>query len=457
MSKAHITFEERTIELGNTTALQIYRTLRQPNSCLLQSGGVHETVSRYSYIGIHAMKQFKGYGQRLEEIHCATGDVFIHEGDMFELLRDVMPKVKNTTSIPMFGGLLGYIGYEVGHQPVHPKHDDLEAPDVWMNQYETIIAIDELKRTITLVQTKQFGVTPIATLDAIEAQIANVQHDETDVAIGQFTSEAKEEYEANVETIKRAIADGVVSQVVLSRRAATTIEGDPLTLYERLIDNNPSPYQFYFDYGTHQFFGASPESLVKVHAGQAIMNPIAGTRRRGATEREDEALAEELLQDEKELDEHDMLVEQAVDSLAQLCERETIHVTKEKELVKYEHVMHIVSEVEGTLRRGDEPIDALRLSFPAGTVTGEPKTVAMQMIDELETTKRGFFGGAIGYMSYASELDFALAIRSMMITDGRAYIQAGAGIVSQSSAAREFVETEEKMQSLVQLSLVEER
>lgn len=452
MSREPLTFTRTTIPRKGVKPIDIYRRLRRPNSCLLESRGQHRSVSRYSFIGINVQKQFEGCGNTMIERNCQTGATYTHQGETFHLLRSLLPKVANPYSFPLFGGLLGYIGYEVGHPPRFHKEDSLHTPDVLLHQYETLLVIDHQEDVIEIIQNQLFGFEEIESVQSIIETIQQPEPKLTDVHIGQFQSTHHSAYAHHVEEAKRRIDAGEVEQVVLSRRASAEVEGDALVLYERLTTNNPSPYQFYFDFGTHELLGASPESVVKVQKGKAILNPIAGTRRRGKTAAEDEALMRELLTDDKELDEHQMLVEQAIENLSELCEASTIQVTQDKAVMKYEKVMHLVSEVEGQLRRGDEPLDCLRLSFPAGTVTGSPKEQAMIIIDELEQIKRGFFGGAVGYISFASELDFALTIRSMMVQNNRAYIQAGAGIVKQSTSTREFEETEEKMQSLVELS-----
>ena len=443
--------KRKVIELEVADAIAIYDAIRTSTSCLLQSKGEHDTLSRFSYIGIAPLKQYTLHGRTMTEHDEATGATYTYEGEPFQLLRDILPKVKKEKETPMFGGLFGYIGYEVGHAPAYPKRDPIEAPDGWMVQYEVVVALDRVKQRVELYQTIPYGTTPRVELEELAQRIQQAERRPLTGKVGTFTSD-RESFEKAVRDVQVEMKRRSIDQVVLSRRAEAEMTGDPLALYAELTANNPSPYQFYFDFGTHQFFGSSPESVVKVHEGKAIMNPIAGTRRRGETEEEDAALERELLADPKELMEHRMLIDQAVEALGTKCDPAHITVTKREEIVRYEHVMHIVSEVEGILRRGDEPIDALALSFPAGTVTGEPKEEAMQLIDQYETERRGFFGGAAGYMSYASELDFALAIRSMMVHDGKAYIQAGAGIVEASIPSREAEETAEKMRSLAALS-----
>ena len=257
-------------------------------------------------------------------------------------------------------------------------------------------------------------------------------------------------FEDRVRQAQKFIEKGAVEQVVLSRRLEADITGDPFAIYRRLRKKNPSPYMYYMEFGDHAVIGASPESLVKVTDGTVVTNPIAGTRRRGRDEEEDQALEEELRSDPKELSEHDMLVEVSKKEMEMVCEQSSVHVSKYMETVRYEHVMHLVSEVEGNLAPGLHALDALKATLPAGTVTGSPKNVAMDIISQLEDEPRGLYGGAIGYIGLNGNIDFALTIRTMTVRDGIATVQAGAGIVKDSIPALEYKETVNKARSLLE-------
>lgn len=252
----------------------------------------------------------------------------------------------------------------------------------------------------------------------------------------------------SVETAKKHIYDGDIFQVVLSQRFEIGFEGEAFNLYRSLRQVNPSPYLYFFDFGTFEVAGSSPEVLIRVMNGKAEVLPIAGTRPRGETDEADKAFAEELLADPKERAEHVMLVDLGRNDLGRTCEIGSVQVTDYAYIERYSHVMHIVSSVEGQLREDLSSIDALAAAFPAGTVSGAPKVRAMEIIDELEPTNRGLYAGAVGYVDRGGNLDTCIAIRTMVIKDGKIYVQAGAGIVADSQPEMEFEETLNKARAL---------
>jgi anthranilate synthase component 1 len=266
------------------------------------------------------------------------------------------------------------------------------------------------------------------------------------------------EFERDVERIKDFIRAGDAFQVVLSRRQEVPSGASPLDVYRTLRMLNPAPYLYYLALDDLHVVGSSPEVLVRVEEGEVTVRPIAGTRPRGADPEEDDRLADELLQDEKELAEHAMLVDLGRNDVGRVAEYGSVRVTVDKAMERYSHVQHIVSEVRGRLRSGCDAVDALRACFPAGTVSGAPKVRAMQILDELEPTRRGPYAGAVGYVGWgAAALDTAIAIRTAVLRGGRAYVQAGAGIVADSQPAHEYEETESKAAAVLKaLSLAEE-
>jgi anthranilate synthase component 1 len=258
----------------------------------------------------------------------------------------------------------------------------------------------------------------------------------------------QEEFEAGVRACKEYISAGDAFQIVLSQRLRRRSSARPFAIYRALRMLNPSPYMFYLDLGDFQLIGASPEMLVKVEDGLAETCPIAGTRPRGATEEEDEALAAELLNDPKEKAEHAMLVDLSRNDLGRVCEYGTVRVPVSMSVQKYSHVMHMVSTVEGRLKKGETAFSLLRSAFPAGTVSGAPKIRAMQIITELEDLKRGPYGGAVGYFSFGGNMDTCITIRTIVMIGNTAYLQAGAGIVYDSDPTREYHETLNKLKAL---------
>jgi len=256
-------------------------------------------------------------------------------------------------------------------------------------------------------------------------------------------------FKAAVIKAKQYITDGDVMQVVLSQRMSKPYGASPLALYRALRTLNPSPYMFYFDFHDFHVVGASPEILVRLEDGTVTARPIAGTRKRGATPAEDEALAAELLADEKERAEHLQLLDLGRNDVGRVAKIGSVKVTQQYIVERYSHVMHIVSNVEGALKDDEGPVSVLKATFPAGTVSGAPKVRAMEIIDELEPSKRGIYAGAVGYLGFNGDMDLAIAIRTAVIKDGRIYVQAGAGIVADSNPDSEWEETRNKARALL--------
>jgi anthranilate synthase component 1 len=275
--------------------------------------------------------------------------------------------------------------------------------------------------------------------------------DDTPFQFSGFESEtSKEQFIENVEIAKEHIKAGDIFQVVLSRRMKSSFQGSPLSLYRKHRSHNPTPYMFYIDFNGYTVIGSSPESLIKTRGSQVYANPIAGTKKRGKTIEEDYLIEKELTADEKELAEHKMLVDLGRNDLGRVCEFGSVTVDKYMQVEKFRHVIHLVSEVSGTLTMDHNNLDALAACLPAGTVSGAPKIRAMEIINKLEKSKRGLYSGAIGYLSANGNIDFALAIRTMILKEGTAYIQAGAGIVHDSVPESEYQETINKLKTFLE-------
>jgi anthranilate synthase component 1 len=275
----------------------------------------------------------------------------------------------------------------------------------------------------------------------------------SEAAESEFGEEA---FKAAVRKAKQYIVDGDVMQVVLSQRMSKPFKAHPLALYRSLRSLNPSPYMFYFDFEDFHVVGASPEILVRLEDGTVTGRPIAGTRRRGATPEEDAALAAELLADPKERAEHLQLLDLGRNDIGRVAKTGTVKVTEQYVIERYSHVMHIVSNVEGRLKDDEGPVSVLKATFPAGTVSGAPKVRAMEIIDELEPTKRGVYAGAVGYLGFNGDMDLAIAIRTAVLKDGRIYVQAGAGIVADSDPDAEWQETLSKARAQLRAAEIAE-
>lgn len=435
------------------TPILIFRRMQGKRKFLLESSSKREGSGRYSFIGMDPLKSYSGREGKLEEHVYATGKKYVHEGDLFVLLKRLMPRITDDIDFPFTGGAVGYVGYGAGSDSVTRSHDDMGFPDVNFNIYETIIIFDHVLNEVTLLHTEINPEQSAPDLDALaESMLSGPEKEEAAFSLSDYScSVTQQQFEKLVRVAKGHIEQGEVEQVVLSRRLVADFNGDPFALYRKLRKRNPSPYMYYMEFDDHIVLGTSPESIVSVLNGKVMTNPIAGTRRRGVDKAEDLALEKELLADPKELSEHDMLVELGRNDLQKVCLPDSVHITSYMEVVRYEHVMHIVSEAEGTLSPVLHALDALTACLPAGTVTGTPKKRAMELIDELEKMDRGIYGGAIGYIGFNGNMDFALTIRTMVVKDGKAYVQAGAGIVQASDPTSEFMETANKAKSLLEV------
>ncbi|MDB8649509.1 anthranilate synthase component I [Streptococcus australis] len=385
--------------------------------------------------------------------------------DPFDYLHQVT--VKGLTSdLPFAGGAIGFAGYdmigvfeEIGRIP----QDTIGTPDMHFFIYESYVIFDHKKEKVYVVEDNIYSGR---NNDAVRQSLGQVVTDLQTQAPNEFTPQAlqalqfsnhieKEVFMEMVDQAKKLIREGDMFQCVLSQRFSADFEGDPLDYYRNLRVTNPSNYLYFYDFGDYQIIGASPESLVSVKKGEVTTNPIAGTRPRGATEEEDQALAHELLHDIKETAEHRMLVDLGRNDIGRIAQNGTVEVTKYMEVEYFRYVMHLTSVVKGQLLPHLTALDALKSTLPAGTVSGAPKIRAMRRIYELEQEKRGVYAGAIGYLSATGDMDFAIAIRTMILKNQKAYVQAGAGIVYDSIPENEFYETINKAKSMTRIGDVQ--
>ncbi len=434
------------------TPISIFKRLIGTRKFLLESSLKHEESGRYSFMGANPVKEFKGTASTLTETSFQDKETIQHAGKPLDLLKSLLPTVEEDDEFPFNGGAVGYIGYDVIAQYEDigfPLPDHREMPDIHFLVYETIVVYDHLKHDVTILHN---GSNPeILQTIRLQLEIKEVEHNEKS-SPGTFISNmTQEQFIEKVKRAKEHIIAGDIFQVVLSQRLEAPFKGDSFALYRKLRKENPSPYMFYVDFKEHVVLGASPESLLNIKGNRVTTNPIAGTRKRGKNREEDDALQIELLKDPKELAEHRMLVDLGRNDLGRISEIGSIHLTKYMTIEKYQHVMHIVSEVCGTLRADMHPFDALVACLPAGTVSGAPKIRAMQLIQEFETVKRGVYAGAVGYYGFNGNLDIALAIRTLVIKNDTAYVQAGAGIVYDSDPVTEYEETLHKAKSLLEV------
>lgn len=441
----------RKVEGDSLTPIMVFNNLEGPFKCLLESSLKTSASGRYSFIGANPSKAFIGKQQQLEVIDYRSGERSTRTGRPLELIKELMPQDdRDVEGLPFTGGAIGYIGYDAiqVYEPVESaRKDSLNMPDIHLQLYETIIVFDHVRHDVTVISFEGRADEVVAQLEQTSEK---EQADQPETLAFQSATTAQR-FREQVELAKKEIRKGEVFQLVLSQRLSADYRGDAFTLYRKLRKQNPSPYQFFIDFGDYAVVGASPESLLTIRGGEMVTNPIAGTRKRGKTEAEDTALEKELLADEKERAEHQMLVDLSRNDVGRVAKVGTVAIPKYMVIEKYQHVMHIVSEVTGELGVAMHPLDALVSCLPAGTVSGAPKVRALQLIQQFEEERRGVYGGAVGYLAFNGNLDVALAIRTFVVKDGTVHVQAGAGIVYDSEPQAEYEETLHKARSLTEV------
>lgn len=442
-----------------------------PYSYLLESVQGGEKWGRYSMIGLPARTVIKVFG---EQIQVEEGGEIVEQARMADPLDFITEfqaryKVAELPGLPRFnGGLVGYFGYDcVRYAEPSLKasmpEDIIGNPDILLMVSDEVLVFDNLAGKLSIV----VHVDPAqpdalsrgeARLDELVAQLQGPSPRtepmklEPDAAAGaeqSFRSHyGRDRYEAAVETIKEYARAGEIMQVVPSQRLSIPFTAAPFNLYRALRCLNPSPYMYFLDLADHYVVGSSPEILARLENRQVTVKPIAGTRRRGRTPEEDLAMEQELTQDPKEIAEHLMLIDLGRNDVGRVAEAGTVEVVDRMRIERYSHVMHITSTVIGQARADVTPMDVLRATLPAGTLSGAPKVRAMEIIDELESEKRGIYGGAVGYVSWSGNMDTAIAIRTAVIKDQVLYVQAGGGIVADSVPELEWKETMNKARAL---------
>jgi anthranilate synthase component 1 len=432
---------------------------------LLESVEGGEHVGRYSFLGKDPFLILRGRnGQTVMEKAGVTTD-----GDkpFIDTLRELMNSFQSpfVPGLPRFtGGAVGYLGYDTAawFEPTAarggPPADQDEAGFM---VFDTVLAFDHVQHRILLIANArisgdedlkslyQFACAKIEFLESELERSLSLKRPSGGDAVKLVSNVSQDAYESIVKRAKEYIAAGDIYQVVLSQRFEAEVGVDAFTVFRALRHVNPSPYMFFIRMGDRSIVGSSPEMLVRVEGRHAVTHPIAGTRPRGKSEEEDRRLADELKRNEKEKAEHVMLVDLGRNDIGRVCDYGTVRVPTFMGLERYSHVMHLVSVVEGDLAEGRDRLDALVSCFPAGTVSGAPKVRAMQIINELEPTRRGLYAGAVGYLDFAGNLDFCIAIRSILLEGGKAYIQAGAGIVADSNPTAEYEETRDKARAMI--------
>ena len=445
---------------------------------LLESADGGEKIAKYSTIGSNPFAGFKCKGSNVE-IFNKEGITHIETTDPFKVLEQQISKFSpvRVNGLPdFFGGAVGYTSYDsVRYVETLPDStvDDLNLPDMYFMFYDETIVFDHLNKTIKVVCVAHIDERDIQDVyDDTVNKIDNVTNklrtpvmtlsdditEKGELSLKFSSNFKKSDFLQAVETCKEYIRAGDIIQAVLSQRLQTEINAKPINIYRTLRVINPSPYMFYIKMKDLELIGSSPEVMVKVDNGDINVRPIAGTRKRGSTTEEDELLAKELLSDPKELAEHIMLLDLGRNDVGSVSQYDSVSIDEKMVIEKYSHVMHITSSVSGKLRSDKNAFDGLRACLPAGTLSGAPKVRAMEIIDELEQTRRGPYGGAVGYINFSGDINTCITIRTIVLKNGKdAYIQAGAGIVADSIPEMEYQETLNKAKGLLRAIEVAER
>ncbi|MCQ6277760.1 anthranilate synthase component I [Bacillus sp. EB600] len=458
--KINSSYVVREVKGDTLTPIAILQKISGPKKFLLESSHKYNESGRFSFIGADPAMEFFSSGNK-NEIVKRNGKRVTINGNPLDVIKTLLPSRDiEDLPYPFISGAVGYIGYDIVRQLEEigsELEDELQMPDTHLMFYEDVIVFDHLEEKVLIIGTPLLEETDEQeVMCRVQVRLEELKkpylHQEIDsFSFAGFEPEtSKEEFMRNVEIAKEHIVNGDIFQVVPSQRMKSAFTGNPLSLYRKHRSTNPTPYMYYIDFESYTVIGSSPESLIKTRGKQVITNPIAGTRKRGKTSEEDLTNEKNLQADEKELAEHKMLVDLGRNDLGKVSKFGTVKVDKYKEVERFRHVMHLVSEVSGDLRDDKTPLDALAACIPAGTVSGAPKIRAMEIINHLENSKRGLYSGAIGYLSANGNMDFALAIRTMILKDGMAYIQAGAGIVYDSNPEMEYEETINKLRSFLE-------
>ena len=455
----------KDVHLDDVTPLTIYSQIsNKSNTFLLESVEGGETWAQYSIVGLDCTDTIKVTGNTIETRTGAQVSSFISDNPLDEIQELISSlKTPEIKDLPRFyGGYVGFFAYESAKYAEKRIADlvnkdskfDEHMPEIFLVKAEKLIVYDNTDQSTQII----FNVDPKKTsyeeaLDAIE-EISSLLNSEDTIFDDTFKTPSgemafnsnfeKDDYIKAVGLIKNYIEEGDVMQVVLAQDFSQDFQNDPFDLYRALRQLNPSPYMYYLDLDECQIVGASPEILVRLEEDKVTLRPIAGTRKRGSNTEEDLANEKDLLTDPKEIAEHLMLIDLGRNDVGRVSEMGTVQVTDKMIVEKYSHVMHIVSNVTGTLSKDLDAIDALKASLPAGTLSGAPKIRAMQIINELEPSSRGIYGGAIGYISWNGNIDTAIAIRTAVIKDNVIHVGAGAGIVADSIPENEWLECKQK-------------
>lgn len=469
----------REVLIDSLTPIQMFKALNESyeNCFILESVDNSDKWGRYSFVGVSPKAEIILKDGKASITHFNNKQVF-DISNPISFLGEIVEKYRSPrfSNLPkLTGGLIGYFSYDIVRyfekKLISPPNDDLKMPDANLFLFDEIVAYDHLSnKAVIIVNVNSEDISNLSDKNISRCyQKCSAKADEIADVLTNYTPKSasqnkplknkekvvvksnitKEQYCRNVETAKEYIKNGDIFQIVTSQRFEVLNPPDSFDVYRMLRSTNPSPYLFYFKHRDYAIAGASPEKLVSVDGKTVVTKPIAGTIKRGATELEDKQNEQLLINDPKERAEHTMLLDLGRNDIGKVSEFGTVKVSSLMSVEKYSKVMHLVSSVEGVLRSDKAPLDALMATLPAGTLSGAPKVRAMEIIDELETTKRGIYGGAVGYIAFNGELDTCITIRTVLFKNNKAYVQAGGGIVLDSIPEKEYEESVNKASAII--------
>lgn len=459
--------KELTLDCDTPVSSFIKVAHNKKNAFLLESVEYGEKIGRYSFIGYDPEVVLVKKNNMITVTERSKRKKLFKHNDLLAIMKDILKRYKlvHVNKIPVFsGGFVGFLSYEnvaIFEDISLKKLPSLNFPHAVFFLVKNLIIFDHLDKKVKLIvlshihkSVKNAYERSLREIHTLEKALLRKRKSwarpvSTKRTLKVKPNMSKKEFVSSINRIKQYIRAGDVIQVVFSQRFSLGKTHNDFNIYRALRTVNPSPYMFYFKHGDMRLIGSSPEVLVKKEGERAEVRPIAGTRKRGNTEEEDIRLAHDLISDEKECAEHLMLVDLGRNDIGRVCKYDTVKVDEYARIEKYSHVMHMVSDVHGVLKKGKDSFDLIRATFPAGTVTGAPKIRAMEIINELEPSERGPYAGSLGYFSFSGNCDMCITIRTLMVKNKTIYLQAGAGIVYDSVPSREYVETLNKARALI--------
>ncbi|KOS60947.1 chorismate-binding protein [Lysinibacillus agricola] len=439
----------KTINADSLTPILIFRRLQGKHKFLLESSAQHEGAGRFSFIGANPRKTYKGFGDEIQEYSYKTGNTYTHKGDLFVLLKRLMPRISNTTQFPFSGGAVGYVGH-AATTTLSTSQDKVQLPDVHFHVYETVIVFDHVTDEVTLIHTNIDAEKKEPNLEELAEQLLKGREDEdTTCSYEAFESTTNEQFVTSLTSIK-ANLDEDITRVVLSKRFLAKFQGDSFALYRQLRKKDPAPYMYYVEFEDHIVLGTSPESLIRVKGERVIMTPTEGTFPRGSTKGEDLEYERKLYENTDIRKSHEALVSAVQQELQSVCFRDSIQVIEAMRIERSKHALHMTSRVEGQILPMLHALDVLAATLPSFASTGIPKDQAKDYLEKSSQTA-GVFGGALGFIGFNGHLDFALTGKSIVIENETMHMQSTVTVTKYTNVKEVLKQVEKDEQEFLQL------